>query len=83
MSSEDKIKVSSPAKLAIPSSESPPNSVISTTAISLGNTKIELGTILNQVGCYIYMKDRMGCYTYVNENVQDLFNTSLDNIIGR
>ena len=83
MSSEDKIKVSSPAKLAIPSSESPPNSVISTTAISLGNTKIELGTILNQVGCYIYMKDRMGCYTYVNENVQDLFSTSLDNIIGR
>ncbi len=83
MSSEDKIEATSTAESAMPSAESPPKSVASTTVIRLGNTKVELGTILNQVGCYIYMKDRMGCYTYVNENVQDLLGTSVDNIIGR
>ncbi|MBL0010913.1 MAG: PAS domain-containing protein [Nitrosomonas sp.] len=83
MSSEDKIEATSTAESAMPSAESPPKSVASTTVIRLGNTKVELGTILNQVGCYIYIKDRMGCYTYVNENVQDLLGTSVDNIIGR
>lgn len=83
MSSENIIKITSAERILIPSAESQQNSVVSATAISMKNTIVELQTFLNQVGFYIYMKDRMGCYTYVNESAQDLFGTSLDNIIGR
>lgn len=83
MSSENKIKINCTERISIPSTESQQNSAVSVTAISMKNTAVELQTFLNQVGFYIYMKDRRGCYTYVNESAQDLFGTSQDNIIGR
>lgn len=64
------------------SGESSLYSVINSSVISLGNREIELQTILSQLDCVIYVKDRLGCYTYVNERAQDLFGTSVDHIIG-
>jgi PAS domain S-box-containing protein len=44
---------------------------------------IDLQTIIDQISSYIYSKDTSGCYTYVNKSVQNLFGTSLDQIIGQ
>lgn len=42
-----------------------------------------LQTAIDQTGCYIYMKDMAGCYTYANKKVQELFNTKIEEIIGK
>ena len=42
-----------------------------------------LQAILDQVGAYIFMKDIDGRFTYVNQGIQALFGTSIENIIGR
>lgn len=42
-----------------------------------------LQEILDEIGIYIFIKDTVGRYTYVNQNVQNLFVTSLKDIIGR
>lgn len=44
---------------------------------------MRLETIVNNVGVYVYAKDMQGQYTYVNENVQTLFNCTMDDIIGK
>ncbi|HIO44256.1 MAG TPA: PAS domain S-box protein [Methylococcales bacterium] len=41
-----------------------------------------LTTTLNNVGAYIYTKDMQGHYTYANQMVCDLFNCSLNGIVG-
>jgi len=86
MASEEKIRIAStevyPMVFPMTSGESPLYSLINSSVISLGNREIELQTILSQLDCVIYVKDRMGCYTYVNERAQDLFGTSVDHIIG-
>lgn len=51
--------------------------------LSLKDMLVGLRTVLDQTGAYIYMKDLAGRYTYANQNVQDLFGVSLENIIGR
>ncbi len=38
---------------------------------------------LDNVGAYIYMKDMQGRYTYANKMVRDLFNCSLEEIVGK
>ncbi len=38
---------------------------------------------LDNVGAYIFMKDLHGRYTYANKKVRDLFNRTLDEIIGK
>ena len=40
-------------------------------------------TVLNEVGAYIYTKDLNGKYTYANSLVLELFETSLDELIGK
>jgi diguanylate cyclase (GGDEF)-like protein/PAS domain S-box-containing protein len=44
---------------------------------------LDLRMIFDQTGVYIYTKDTAGRYTYVNQNVQDLFGASLEDIVGR
>jgi PAS domain S-box-containing protein len=43
----------------------------------------EFLTIIDQIGSYIYTKDKEGCYTYANRLVQELFGASYDKIVGR
>lgn len=52
-------------------------------AASAQNMIIGLQKILDQTGTYSYMKDMAGRYTYVNQMVQDLFEQSCENIIGK
>lgn len=47
------------------------------------NMMIGLLNILDHTGDYCYMKDVSGRYTYVNQMVQDLFEQSYENIIGK
>ena len=42
-----------------------------------------LTTTLDTVGAYIYTKDIQGHYTYANQMVCDLFNRSLNDIVGQ
>lgn len=42
----------------------------------------KLSSILDGVDAYIYLKDTKGCYTFANRAVRELFNTSMDEIIG-
>lgn len=42
-----------------------------------------LEEVINNVGSYIFTKDINGCYTFVNQAVEEMFNTSFDNIIGK
>lgn len=42
-----------------------------------------LEEVINNVGSYIYTKDINGCYTYVNEAVEDIFDASSEDIIGK
>ena len=62
------------------------NKQTSTLNSSLGNTiSIEakmLAEVLNNVGAFIYTKNLEGLYTYVNQPVLDLFNKSLEDVIG-
>ena len=62
------------------------NKQTSTLSSSPGNTiSIEakmLAEVLNNVGAYIYTKNLDGLYTYVNQPVLDLFNKSLEEVIG-
>ena len=62
------------------------NKQTSTFSSSPGNTiSIEakmLAEVLNNVGAYIYTKNLDGLYTYVNQPVLDLFNKSLEEVIG-
>ncbi|MEH6346405.1 MAG: diguanylate cyclase [Bermanella sp.] len=37
---------------------------------------------LDNVGAYIYMKDMQGRYTYANKMVRDLFNLTLEELVG-
>ena len=40
-------------------------------------------TALDNVSAYIFMKDLQGCYTYANKMVRELFQCSLQEIIGK
>ena len=51
--------------------------------LSLNDMVNGLRTVLDQTGAYIYMKDLAGRYTYANQNVQNLFGASLEDIIGK
>lgn len=42
-----------------------------------------LEEVINNVGSYIFTKDINGCYTYVNEAVEDIFDASSEDIIGK
>lgn len=42
-----------------------------------------LEDVVNNVGSYIYTKDIQGCYTFVNNAVEELFDVSLEYIIGK
>jgi len=42
-----------------------------------------LTTTLDAVGAYIYTKDIQSYYTYANQMVCDLFNSSLNDIVGQ
>lgn len=42
-----------------------------------------LKNIVNEVGAYIYTKDLNGCYTFANSLVLELFNSSLDEVLGK
>jgi len=83
MASEETLRIASTEVFPMTSVGSPLYSVINSPTVSMGNREIELQTILSQLDCFIYAKDRMGRYTYVNESTQDLFGTSIDHIIGR
>lgn len=50
---------------------------------SLQEKVFGLRTVLDLTGSYIFMKDKRGQYTYANQNVQDLFGVSLEEIIGK
>ncbi len=41
-----------------------------------------LRTVLDEVGAYVYMKDRTGRYTFVNRYVLELFNRRFDEVVG-
>ncbi len=38
---------------------------------------------LDNMGAYVFIKDTKGCYTYANKLVRELFNCSLEQLIGR
>jgi len=42
-----------------------------------------LEEVVNNVGSYIFTKDIHGCYTYVNQAVEDVFNASSEDILGK
>lgn len=42
-----------------------------------------LKSAINEVGTYIYTKDLDGCYTFANSLVLELFNASLEDVIGK
>ena len=42
-----------------------------------------LDTVLNHVEAHIYMKDAQGRYLYANRNVLELYQTTLDQLLGR
>lgn len=42
-----------------------------------------LEEVINNVGGYIYTKDINSCYTYVNHAVEDVFDASLEDVIGK
>tara|TARA_R110002073_G_scaffold20090_2_gene72510 strand:- start:907 stop:3075 length:2169 start_codon:yes stop_codon:yes gene_type:complete len=44
---------------------------------------INLEAVVNESEAYIFMKDTTGRYVYVNKNVQNLFGTLAENIVGR
>lgn len=44
---------------------------------------LRLEAMINNVGAYIYSKDINGCYTYANNLVLDLFNCSLEELLGK
>lgn len=48
----------------------------------LSDNENTLRTILNNLDAYIYMKDTDGCYLFANKKVRDLFERSLEDIIG-
>ncbi|MDP1558132.1 MAG: PAS domain-containing protein [Nitrosomonas sp.] len=83
MPSDDEIKTKLTEKSATRSAETQSNSAANGALSSLQNSVSGLRMILDQAETYIYIKDTRGCYTYVNQRVQDLFGTSLENIIGR
>ncbi len=39
--------------------------------------------VLDNIGCYVYSKDLAGNYTYVNADVAELFQTPIEDIIGK
>ncbi|XOZ34134.1 PAS domain-containing protein [Halomonadaceae bacterium KBTZ08] len=43
----------------------------------------DLRTTVDSIGSFVFMKDREGRYTYVNQRVQALFGCSMDAIIGK
>ena len=47
------------------------------------NELIMLKELMNEVGAYIFTKDLNGCYLYANKLVLDLFQCSLESIIGK
>lgn len=42
-----------------------------------------LKTVLNEIGAYIYTKDLNGCYTFANDLVLELFQSSLEDVVGK
>jgi len=44
---------------------------------------LSLKTILNEIGAYIYTKDINGCYTFANDHVLELFQASLEEVVGK
>lgn len=50
--------------------------------IAIAKQYSALKQVCNTLGAYIFTKDLQGRYTYVNQSVLELFNTSLDEIIG-
>ena len=42
-----------------------------------------LEEVVNNIGSYIFTKDINGCYTYVNHAVEDVFNASSADILGK
>jgi len=42
-----------------------------------------LSTVLNEVGAYIFIKNLEGKYTYANRLVLELFNTTLEELLGK
>ena len=82
MSTKGKIKMDRTETLISSSTECQLNSAPGSIISSLENKVNQLEEILNHVDAYIYTKDRMRRYTYANQNVLDLFGTSIENIIG-
>ena len=48
----------------------------------LRNSEAQHATILDNVSAYIYLKDTQGCYLYANRPLCELFNTSLNELLG-
>ena len=42
-----------------------------------------MSSVLDNIGSYVYSKDLAGKYTYVNADVAKLFQTSVQDIIGK
>ena len=42
-----------------------------------------MSSVLDNIGSYVYSKDLSGKYTYVNADVAKLFQTSVQDIIGK
>ncbi|WP_438864112.1 sensor domain-containing diguanylate cyclase [Neptunicella sp.] len=55
---------------------------VNKTIEDISNQLLQLQSTLDQVGAYVFTKDCDGRYTYANKMVCDLFNTTLDDIIG-
>ena len=83
MSSEDELITPSTEALAASSTKSRPNAETDTASTSPQDIILGMQTILDQIGTYIFIKDTAGRYIYVNQSVQELFDTPYENIIGQ
>ena len=82
MSSENKTQATHIAS-SMPSEAIYASAISNTPFATQNDLLLGLQTAIDQTGCYIFMKDLAGRYTYVNKKVQELFNTTFENIVGK
>ena len=83
MTPENEVQAPKPAQSSLSMNELS-SSFVSNPAITTHQDLIlGLQTAIDQTGSYIFTKDMLGRYTYVNIKVQELFNATFNDIVGK
>lgn len=80
---ENKVQDTNTDQLPSPLSERSSDFVINPRLSITHDFILGLQTAIDQTGSFIFMKDMAGRYTYVNYKVQELFNATFDEVIGK